>query len=87
MVLFLVGYEAKPYIVALDGTPPAKIECAVGNKTRARVCFDGAGAVLGASLKNGRPDYEAIYIDLKSRRATTIASLACGHTSFQAPKK
>ena len=84
-VLFFVGYDQIPYVAAIDGATPARIKCAPTYKTWPRVCLDGRGAVLGASLRNGQPEYDVIFIDFENQRATTIASLGCDNATFQAP--
>jgi dipeptidyl aminopeptidase/acylaminoacyl peptidase len=84
-VLFFVGHDQIPYVTAIDGATPTRIECAPTYKTWPRVCLDGRGAVLGASLRNGQPEYDVIFIDFQNRRATTIASLGCDNVTFQAP--
>jgi hypothetical protein len=86
-VLFFTGYESKIYISALDGTPPVPIEGASRYMTGPRACLGGSGAVMGASLRNGQPEYEAVFVGLDSRRVTTIASLGCDKVTFQSPAK
>ncbi len=86
-VLFFTGYEPKLFVAATDGTPPVPIQCAPSHMTKPRRCLDGSGVVLGASMENGRPAYSVLFIDLESRRATTIASLGCSSVTFHSPTK
>jgi hypothetical protein len=84
-VLFFVGYDSIPYVTTVDGKTRTRIECAPTYKMWPRVCRDGSGVVLGTGLKNGRPEYDVIFIDFVSLRATTIASIGCGSVTFRSP--
>ncbi len=84
-VLFFVGDDAIPYLTTVVDATPTRIECAPTYKMWPRVCLGGRGAVLGASLSSGRPEYDVIFIHFETLRATKIASLACGESTFQTP--
>jgi hypothetical protein len=86
-VLYFTGYEQIPHVTDVHGVTRERIACALGYKTGARLCLDGRGAVLAASLQNRRPDYDVLFIDFESRKVTTIASLGCGKATFRSPLK
>lgn len=84
-VLFFVGYDQTPYVVASNGGTPVRVECPNTRKTAARVCPRLGGAVFGASLRPGIADYDVMFIDFQNMRARTIASLGCSDAWFQSP--
>lgn len=86
-VLFFVGFDWIPYITTLDGTKTRPIHCAPSHKLGLgpRVCFGGRGAVVGASMRMARPEYDVIFIDFETLEATTIASISSGGCTFQTP--
>jgi len=86
-VLFFAGTDHVPFVTGIDGGVPKRIECPPTYKTHPRVSSDGLSAVVGSYARARGPNYSVILIDLKNLRATTIASITCGGSTFQNPFK
>jgi len=82
-VLFFVGYDRIPHVTTTDGEMTTRLKGAETCATWPEVCFGGRGAVLGATLPPGRPDYDVVCIDSETMQTTTIASIGCRECTFQ----